>query len=242
VSVKIVYTEVDRERTPLGTLVLERYDAEDGQRGYQISIDGSFLMASHGAHSERVMAPLAHERLEVMGGLAPRDPLRVLVGGLGAGHTLAEALRLPGVGRVVVAEIGAKVVEWNRRYFAEANGGAVDDPRVEVRIADLADVVRESDAAYDLMLLDVDNGPGWLAAEKNAGLYEIEGIRDCHRALRPGGVLAVWSPSRNPVFFASLREVFPGVEEVDTLPYARVLGEPADVVYCGVRWAGDLTP
>lgn len=229
---KIRYQELDREETPLGSLALERYDAEDGQHGYQISIDGAFLMASHGAHSERVMGPVAHARLE-----KPPLDLGVLVGGLGAGHTLAEALGLPGVERVVVAEIGAKVVEWNRRYFAEANGGAVDDPRVLVRVADLALVIREADGAYDLMLLDVDNGPGWLAAKQNAGLYDVEGIRDCHRALCVGGVLAVWSPSRNPVFYESLRQIFPDAEEIDTLTYARPFGEPADVVYCAVRRA-----
>ncbi len=227
---KIRYEELDHDETPLGRLVLERYDAEDGQVGYQISIDGAFLMASHGAHSERVMAPLAHERLQ-----RPAAELEVLVGGLGAGHTLAEALSLAGVTRVVVAEIGAKVLEWNRRYFASVNGGVVDDPRVEVQIADVATVIREAEGRYALMLLDVDNGPGWLAAEGNARLYEDQGLVECRRALAPGGVLAVWSPSRNPVFFEAIRRVFPDAEELDTLAYAQ--GEPADVVYCAVRTA-----
>ncbi len=226
----IDYEDVDRECTPLGELTLRRYRAETGEVGYEVAIDGNFLMASHGAHSERAMAPMAHERLR-----RPARDLHVLVGGLGAGHTLRAALDLPGVARVVVAEIGAKVVDWNRRYFADVNGGAVDDPRAEVRVADLANVLAGADAVYDLLLLDVDNGPGWLAAEGNADLYEVSGVRHCRAALRPGGVLAVWSPQPNPRFRATLGEVFEGVDEVDTTALGAELGEPGDAVYLATR-------
>ncbi len=204
---EIEYEEVDREATELGQLVLRRYRAETGETGYEILLDGAFLMASHGSHAERAMAGLAHRRL------APdRRDVTVLVGGLGAGHTLRAALDLAGVDRVVVAEIGAKVVDWNRRFFADANDGAVDDPRVEVVIADLAAVIDSHPDTFDLMLLDVDNGPGWLAAPPNARLYAAEGLAAWRRALRPGGVLAVWSPRPNPTFDTTLREVFPTVE------------------------------
>lgn len=226
----IVYSEIDRDPTPLGELTLRRYEAETGEVGYEILLDGAFLVASHGAHSEVAMAALANERLH----RPPRD-LAVLVGGLGAGHTLRAALELPGVTRVVVAEIGAKVVEWNRRYFAEVNGRAVDDGRVEIRVADLADVLAASGGTFDLMLLDVDNGPGWLAAAGNAGLYEVGGVEACRAALCPGGVLAVWSPQPNPRFFQTLREVFPEAEEVDTTSIGKPLAEPGDTVYLAVR-------
>lgn len=226
----IEYEELEHEQTPLGRLTLRRYRAETGETGYEILIDGNFLMASHGAHSERGMAALAHARL---GG--PAAARRVLVGGLGAGHTLRAALDLPDVTAVVVAEIGARVVDWNRRYFAAVNGHAVDDPRVTVRVADLADVVRAERAAFDLLLLDVDNGPGWLAAPGNAGLYEAAGVAACRDALRPGGVLAVWSPQPNPTFFAALQEVFPAAEEINTTEMGKPLGEPGDTVYLAVR-------
>ena len=226
---RLTYREIDREPTPLGVLTLERYQAPDGQVGYQVALDGAFLMATHGAHSERALAPIAHSRLG-----RPARGLAALVGGLGAGHTLRAALDLPGVARVVVAEIGAKVVDWNRRYFADANGHAVDDPRVAVRVADLRDVLAASPGAFDLMLLDVDNGPGWLAAPGNARLYDAEGAALCRRALRPGGVCAVWSPCRNPGFFQTFAAVFPGADEVDTRPWANEVNEPADVVYVGV--------
>jgi spermidine synthase len=218
----IDYREVDREATALGELVLREYRAETGETGHEILLDGAFLMASHGSHAERAMAALAHRRLP---GVA--DGLRVLVGGLGAGHTLRAALDLPDVARVVVAEIGARVVDWNRRYFAAANGDAVDDPRVGIVIDDLARVIDARPGAFDLMLLDVDNGPGWLAAAGNARLYTSEGLDACRRALRPGGVLAVWSPQPNPTFETALREVFPVVEaETTSAP-----DEPPSTIY-----------
>jgi len=226
----ITYTEIDHDDTPLGWLTLRRYQAETGESGYEILINGNFLMASHGAHSETVMAPLAHQRLR-----RPAENLRILVGGLGAGHTLRAALDLPGAAEVVVAEIGAKVVEWNRRYFAEINRNAVEDPRTDVRVADLADVLAQSPDQFDLLLLDVDNGPGWLAAPDNAGLYETTGVAACRAALRDGGVLAVWSPQPNPVFFETLRRVFPAAEEYDTTRIGRAVREPGDTVYLAVK-------
>ncbi len=155
------------------------------------------------------------------------------MGGLGAGHTLRAALDLSGVRRVVVAEIGSKMESWNRDYFAPFNGNAVDDSRVEVRVADLADVVRASPGAFDLMLLDVDNGPGDLAAEDNATLYELSGVRDCRTALKPGGVVAVWSPHANPIFREVFVQVFPGAEEIHTRDIGKEVGEPGDVIYLG---------
>jgi spermidine synthase len=226
----IRYEEIDRDPTPLGVLTLRRYEAETGESGYEILLDGNFLMASHGAHSETAMAALAHARLR-----RPAQELRVLVGGLGAGHTLRAALDLPGVVRVVVAEIGAKAAAWNRQFFTAVNGAAVDDPRTEVRVADLADVLAASPDRFDLLLLDVDNGPGWLAAPGNARLYDAAGVRQCGAALRPGGAMAVWSPQPNPVFFAALKEVFPDAEEYDTTAIGKPLREPGDTVYLAVR-------
>jgi spermidine synthase len=221
---------IDREATPLGELTLHRYTAPDGEQGYEVRIDGAFLMATHGAMGEVHMAPLAWEAHP-----EPREGLHVLVGGLGAGHTLRAVLDLPGVTRVTVAELGAKVVAWNRRYFAVSNGGAVDDPRVEVVVGDLALLLARSREAFDLMLLDVDNGPGWLAAPGNARLYRSEGVDDCLRALRTGGVLAVWSPSVNEAFRHTLRARVPAAREVPTgtLDDSGERGE--DVIYLAER-------
>ena len=123
-------------------------------------------MASHGALGEVVMATEAYKRLP-----SPTPKLSALVGGLGAGHTLRAVLDLPDLAAVTVAEIGPKVVEWNRLYFAETNGHAIADPRVNLQIADVMEVLRAANASYHLILLDVDNGPGWLASAGNAHLY-----------------------------------------------------------------------
>jgi spermidine synthase len=217
------FTLIDQEPTPLGLLTLHHYRASDGTEGYEVRLDDAFLMASHGAQGEACMARLAWERLG-----EPRRDLAVLVGGLGAGHTLRAALCLPGVAAVEVVEVGARVVDWNRRYFAAAHGCALDDARVRVRVADLAAVLRAAGPTWDLVLLDVDNGPGWLAAAGNAWLYGPEGLVATMAALRPGGVLAIWSPGPNPAFLATLRSVCVRSEEVRTAtPGER--GE--DVVY-----------
>jgi len=234
----LTWTLLDTDPTPLGELRLLRWTAGadsnaaaggGGSSGYEVRIGDAFLMATHGASSERAMAALAHERLA-----GPARDLTVLVGGLGCGHTLRAALDRPGVARVVVSEIGAKVLEWNRRYFAPFNGGAVDDPRVAVVVRDLWDVLGDGRGAYDLLLLDVDNGRGGLAAAGNARLFAAEGIRRCREALRPGGVLAVWLPHPDAPFLADLARVFARVEDVDTRFLGKAVGEPGDHVLLGM--------
>ena len=220
------YRAIDRERTPFGLLELRHYRAATGEEGYEITLDGAFLMASHGSHAERAMAGLAYDRLGER-----RDGLTVLVGGLGAGHTLRAVLDLDGVDRVVVCEIGAQVVEWNRRWFADANGQAVDDPRVEIEIADVTAVLQAARESFDLVLLDVDNGPGWLASPSNARLYGASGLASVRAALRPQGVAAVWSPAPNPTFESEVAAAGVGFERVDTTELGRREREPGSTIY-----------
>lgn len=180
------------------------------------------------------MARLAWARLR-----PPRPGgIRALIGGLGAGHTLRATLDLPGVRQVVVVEIGSKVVEWNRRYFAGANGAAVDDPRVEVRVADVRRVLAGDPGRYHLVLLDVDNGPGWLAAPGNAALYGRSGLETCRAALAPGGVLGIWSPRPNPELERGINEVFGSLAVEDTGAEGRHCREPGSFVYLAHRPAG----
>ncbi len=220
------YRVIDREPTPLGLLELRHYLAPTGEEGYEITLDGAFLMATHGSHAERAMAGLAYDRLGER-----RDGLAALVGGLGAGHTLRAVLDCDGVDRVVVCEIGARVVAWNRRWFAGANARAVDDPRVEVEIADVADVLRAAPGAFDLVLLDVDNGPGWLVSPANARLYDAAGLATVRAALRRGGVAAIWSPAPNPTFEAAADMAGVELERVDTTAIGRLENEPGSTVY-----------
>lgn len=228
---RIDFDEIDREVTSFGLLTLHRYRTDAGEQGYEVRMDDNPLMASHGQLGEVAMAQLAHDRL---GGR--HGELVVLVGGLGAGHTLRAALQLPSVREVVVVEIGHKVVDWNRRYFAEVNGSAIDDPRVVVEIADLHAHLRSRRDHYHLMLLDVDNGPGWLASAANAPLYEPAGLRDCAAALSADGVMALWAPAPNDLLEQRLTALFADVELVRTRDldsFVVPAGEafPDDVVY-----------
>lgn len=230
---RIRFDRIDRQVTPLGTLTLHRYEAETGEVGYEVRIDDAFLMATHGAYGEIAMVELAHRRLPAGAG-----GLSVLVGGLGAGHTLRAVLDLAAVARVDVVEISSKVVEWNRCHFAEVNGQGLEDPRVTVVCADLAQVLPSRSASYDLMLIDVDNGPGWLATPKNSRLYEPAGLGDCRRALRAGGVSAFWSPQRSPVLAERLAAVFGNVEQIDTATLCPTAPGPSDVILLARRRPG----
>ncbi|HLZ75294.1 spermidine synthase [Phenylobacterium sp.] len=167
------------------------------RRGAELSImSGSTeLMNSRLSGSEQALATLAIERL------AGRARPQVLIGGLGMGFTLRAALaELSKDAGVVVAELIPAVVAWARGPMAELFAGCLDDPRVTVREADVADLIGSARAAFDAILLDVDNGPGGLNRDANDRLYSIGGLNAAKRALRPGGVLAVWSGGRDDGF------------------------------------------
>jgi spermidine synthase len=166
------------------------------------------LMGTRAHASEEALAQIACERI------ATRPRASVLVGGLGLGFTLAAALRTLGPdARVVVAELVPKVVEWNRGPAGEKAGHPVNDPRVEVREADVAAVLRASPAAYDAILLDVDNGPTGAVQRENDRLYGNAGITACHATLRSQGVLAVWSAGPDEAYVRRLGKAGFTVEE-----------------------------
>jgi len=170
-------------------------------RDYAIRVGREELMNSGTHGSEEALASLAYERL------GPRADCRVLVGGLGMGFTAAAALRgLPADGRVTVAELVPAVVEWNRGPLAHLAGDPLADPRVDVQIGDVAALLRAQAAAWDAILLDVDNGPHGLSAGANHWLYGATGLASARRALRPGGVLAVWSAGPDEAFTRRLGE------------------------------------
>lgn len=177
------------------------------QRGdtFSIEIDRYHLMGSRAHGSEEDLARLA---LLAWGeGPAPL----VLVGGLGMGFTLRATLdaldargRRPQA-RVVQAEMFPAVVEWNRKHLGHLAGQPLADPRVRVEEGDVAERLRPGLPPYDVILLDVDNGPEAMTLEKNHELYTPAGVGRLHRALEPGGVLAVWSADDEPRFVDRLR-------------------------------------
>ena len=140
---------------------------------------------------------------------------RLLIGGLGMGFTLAAALRHLGEqAQVVVAELVPAVVAWNRGALGESAGHPLEDPRVSVHQGDVARVMRTAQQAYHAILLDVDNGPEGLTRKQNDWLYGMSGLNAAYAALRPQGVLAVWSAGPDPDFVQRLRKVGFEVEEL----------------------------
>ncbi len=176
---------------------------------FSIRVGNRELMNSRVHGSEEALAELACARI------AGRPRPRILIGGLGMGFTLAATLRhLPAEGRIAVAELVPAVVAWNRGPLAPLAGQPLQDARVTVRDADVAEMLREAGQAYDAIVLDVDNGPEGLARRENDWLYARPGLEASHAALAPGGVLAVWSAAPDPVFSRRLRRVGFAVDEV----------------------------
>jgi spermidine synthase len=227
---------VSREQGRAGELVLR----ERGQ-GYEIISNGVFLMDTSDGRSERLLVRSALEAIDdgqaggstAPDGAAGASPSRrILLGGLGVGFSLAEALASADVAEVVVVEWEEAVVTWNRTATGPRTGGNVDDPRVRCDVADLVTWLRRpATETFDAICLDVDNGPHWTVTPENAWLYSDEGLTACRTRLVDGGVLSVWSAEHVPSFEDHLKGHFAWVERRE-VPVAR--GAP-DVVYLARR-------
>ena len=158
------------------------------------------LMTDQDRGSERALATLTCDRLR------DRPRPKILIGGLGMGFTLRAALGALGPeAEVVVAELIPAVAEWARGPIAHHFAGSLDDPRVELRIEDVNRTIQSGRAQFDAILLDVDNGPEGLTHRSNNRLYDRWGLGRARFALRPGGILAVWSSAPNRKFKARLQ-------------------------------------
>jgi spermidine synthase len=177
---------------------------------YSIMLGTNELMNSRLSGSEAALATLAAKKIEKVA-----KP-HLLIGGLGMGFTLRAALGALGAkAQIVVAELVPAVVAWARGPMAEIFGDSPNDPRVSIRETDVAEIIRSHRGAFDAILLDVDNGPEGLTRKANDGLYSAAGLSAAHAALRPGGVLAVWSSGPNPAFAKRLRGAGFDVNEVN---------------------------
>ena len=170
---------------------------------------GGDLMSTRMHGSEDALARIACERI------AGVSRARILIGGLGMGFTVAAALQhLAGDSRVLVAELVAGVIAWNAGPLGEHAGYPVNDARVEVREADVAALIKAETSVWDAILLDVDNGPDGLTRVGNDWLYSPAGLAASMAALRPNGVLAIWSAHADRKFSERLRQTGFRVEEV----------------------------
>jgi spermidine synthase len=207
-----------------GDLVLARRGEE-----WAVRAGGHVLMTSRAHGSEEALARLALAALD-------RPPRTVLLGGLGLGFTLRSALdALPAEARVVVAELSPALVAWNRGPVAHLAGRPLDDPRVRLAGGDVAARIAEARAAFDAILLDVDNGPAPLARPGNAGLYGGRGAAACAGALRGGGVLAVWSAGPDETYLARLERAGLRAEARTVPARGGAAGGPRHVIFLGVK-------
>lgn len=204
------------------------------RRGDEFSIrtDGAELMNSRLSGSEEALANLALAQIPV------KPAQCILIGGLGMGFTLRAAQAAVGPGaRLVVAEIVPELVAWARGPMAALFGESLADPRLDLRTADVAEIIRERAVPYDAILLDVDNGPEALTRPANDALYDETGLRAARRALAPGGVLAVWSAAPDNRFTRRLRHCgFEG--EATPVRASRTSRGARHTIWLAVRPAG----
>jgi spermidine synthase len=201
----IPWIHIDRAQIPGGgELRLMRRGAE-----FSIKLGHNELMNSQLSGSEQALATFACDEIK------DRAQLQILIGGLGMGFTLRAALTVLGKqARIIVAELVPAVVAWAHGPMADLFGDSLTDPRVDIREVDVCDLIRPHPSAYDAILLDVDNGPEGMTRKANDGLYNQAGLNAAIAALRPGGVLAVWSSSPSPKFTRRLRRTGFDVREI----------------------------
>jgi spermidine synthase len=208
------------------TTVIERTLTKNGEiqlqkrgRDYEIIFNGTFLMATYNGESEKLLVRSAIEL----------NPLakRILIGGLGVGFSLCEALKYDFIEKVIVVEIEPKIIEWYNTYFSSFMGNAKEDPRVKIINADLIEWMAKTQTKYDVICMDIDNGPEWTVLDRNKSLYSCEGIKQLMRLLDDYGTLSFWSASKSEQLESQLKAFF---NNVAVYPVSHDSGKP-DFVY-----------
>jgi spermidine synthase len=204
-------------------LTLARRDDE-----WVVRAAGRTLMSSRQHASEEALATLALDRSS--------RRRRVLVGGLGFGYTLRAVLdRVPVDATVEVAELVPAMIAWNREHLSALAGRPLDDRRVVLSEGSVKRRLRAARGRYDVILLDVDNGPAAVAHEENDSLYGVAGVAHCHAALAEDGVLGVWSAAPDPRFVNRLGQNGFSAEAVEVGGRGAGGGGPRHVIFLGVK-------
>jgi len=185
------WTLLEQVTTPDGSsLSLAEHDGT-----YAIRVNGRELMSSRHSYSEEQLGVVACQTLRA------QSRARVLIGGLGLGFTLRATLAtLPSDARVVVAELLAEVVTWNRNPAYPLSSEALADCRTQVVIGDVAHLIERSKGDFDAIMLDADNQTTSMNTDGNARLYQAAGLAAVHRALTKNGTAVYWSAGEEPAF------------------------------------------
>ncbi|HSE70553.1 MAG TPA: hypothetical protein VLA97_07335 [Nocardioidaceae bacterium] len=199
------YVEVARAESPRGEVVLrQRTDPERGDNGpvvLELRVNGVFVMDTQETSSEKGLAQASLKQVA--------EPRAVVVGGLGLGYTLHEVLADKRVERLVVVEIEDALIRWMRDGTIPHGPSYLADERLSIVNADIRVAMAEAtQAAYDLVLLDVDNGPGFLVHDDNVAVYQREFLEQTRACLRPGGAVVIWSAAESPALQREMQHVF----------------------------------
>ncbi|MEV6226406.1 hypothetical protein AB0L88_00765 [Saccharopolyspora shandongensis] len=194
--------QVARNDSERGELVLLRREGV-----LELRVNGVFVMDTVHTETERLLAGAT------LRAAARTD--RVLVGGLGLGFTLREVLADPRVREAHVVEIEPDLIDWHRRGLVPETADAIRDDRVVFRVGDVAEVLdAQPPGSFDVLLLDVDNGPDFLVYDGNSALYRADFLVRCREKLTPAGIVAIWSADASPDLSAAMHEVFGNCEEI----------------------------
>jgi spermidine synthase len=205
----VEYVEIARAESERGELVLRERRPAGAPSSLELRANGVFVMDTVETSTEQALATAALELVE--------EPRAVVVGGLGLGFTMHEVLADSRVEKCAVVEIEEALVGWMRDGTVPHGPALLADERVMVVVADIAVAMAEArPSSYDLVLLDVDNGPGHLVHDANASLYDPPFLASARAALRPGGALVIWSAAEAPELEPVLRHVF---GEAETRPF-----------------------
>jgi spermidine synthase len=193
------FEELDWQETPMGEISLRRrYDLVARTDVYEVRLGDEYLMSSLFTASERALADLGLARID-------RDPLAVMVGGLGLGYTALQALTDPRVAELTIVEYSGPVIDWHRRELLPDATGLATDPRVRIVQDDFfRRVAEEPEERYDAILLDIDHTPDHTLHPSHAPFYSEAGLRAMVRHLTDGGVFALWSDDPPEAEFEAL--------------------------------------
>ncbi len=193
---------IERAETLRGEIQLQRRGEH-----FEVISNGTFLMATYNGESEQLLVRSALNSAKCCES--------VLIGGLGVGFSLQEALKDDRVRTVTVVEIEQKVIEWNRSVLAPVSGNALSHPKTRLIHDDLVKWLFQTDEIFDLICLDIDNGPDWKVFDANGSLYDENGLARLRSRLKPGGCVTFWSATPSPEFVARLERFYGNVQSLE---------------------------